>query len=148
MWRGMTLIVRMLLFLSAAALPVTLDAAPISAAGRARLATGKDLYVVVEFDGAATDAAVNAERSRRGLIRDDSAILARRAKGYAASKARVESEAGGSDAARVLDYSHFPLAAWRLSSLAALDRPESNPPVRMVHENIVFHPVSVRCLAL
>ena len=133
MWRGMTLIVRMLLFLSAAALPVTLDAAPISAAGRARLATGKDLYVVVEFDGAATDAAVNAERSRRGLIRDDSAILARRAKGYAASKARVESEAGGSDAARVLDYSHFPLAVWRLSSLAALNRLESNPAVRMVH---------------
>lgn len=63
--------------------------------------------------------------------------------GYAASKARVESEAGGADAARVLDYSHFPLAVWRLSSLAALNRLESNPAVRRVHENIVLHPVSV-----
>jgi hypothetical protein len=112
------------LFLAAAALPVTLNAAPISAAGRARLVAGKDLYVVVEFDGAAADSAANAERSRRGLIRDDSAILARRAKGYAASKARVESEAGGADAARVLDYSHFPLTVWRLSSLGALNRLE------------------------
>jgi uncharacterized repeat protein (TIGR01451 family) len=131
------------LFLAAAALPVTLNAAPISAAGRARLTAGKDLYVVVEFDGAAADATANAERSRRGLIRDDSAVLAQRAKGYAASKARVESEAGGADAARVVDYSHFPLTVWRLSSLAALNRLESNPAVRMVHENILLHPVSV-----
>jgi uncharacterized repeat protein (TIGR01451 family) len=139
----MTLIARICLFLAAAALPVTLSAAPISAAARARLAAGKDLYVIVEFDGAATDAVANAERSRRGLIRDDSAILAQRATGYAASKARVETEAGGADAARVLDYSHFPLAVWRLTSPAALNRLESNPAVRLVHENILLHPVSV-----
>jgi uncharacterized repeat protein (TIGR01451 family) len=131
------------LFLAAAALPVTLNAAPISATGRARLAAGQDLYVIVEFNGAAADATANAERNRRGLLRDDSAILAQRAKGYAASKARVESEAGSADASRVLDYSHFPLAVWRLSSLAALNRLESNPAVRMVHENILLHPVSV-----
>src|ERR1700737_4474338 len=110
MWRGIPLIARMLLCLAAAALPVTLNAAPISAAARARLATGKDLYVIVEFDAAATDAAANGERSHRGLVHDDSAILAQRASGYAASKARVETEVGGADAARVLDYSHFPLA--------------------------------------
>jgi hypothetical protein len=140
---GMPLIARMFLLLVAAALPVTLDAAPISAAARARLGAGKDLYVVVEFNGAPADAAANAERSRRGLIRDDVAILAQRATGYAASKARVETEAGGVDAVRVLDYSHFPLAVWRLSSPAALNRLESNPAVRMVHENILLHPVSV-----
>jgi hypothetical protein len=66
-----------------------------------------------------------------------------RASGYAASKARVETEEGGADAARVLDYSHFPLAVWRLSSPAALNRLESNPAVRTVHENILLHPVSV-----
>src|SRR5258708_6056102 len=143
MWRGMPLFARMSLFLAAAVLPVTLSAAPISAAGRARLTTGRNLYVVVEFDGAATDSAANAERSRRGLIHDDSAILAQRAKGYAASKARVESEGGGADAARVLDYSPFPLAVWRLASLAALNRLESNPDGRMAHENILLHPVSV-----
>src|ERR1700736_4700753 len=143
----MTLIARIFLCLVAVALPVTLSAAPISAAARARLAAGKDLYVFVEFDGAATDAAANAERSRRGLIRDDSAILAQRATGYAASKARVETEEGGADAARVLDYSHFPLAVWRLSSPAALNRLESNPAVRTVHENIALHPVSVSDLA-
>jgi hypothetical protein len=43
----------------------------------------------------------------------------------------------------VLDYSHFPLAVWRLSSAAALNRLESDPAVRMVHENILLHPVSV-----
>jgi hypothetical protein len=69
--------------------------------GRARLAAGKDLYVVVEFDGVATSAAANAERSRRGLIRDDSAILAQRTAGYAASKTRVETEAGGADAEQI-----------------------------------------------
>lgn len=139
----MPLIARMFLFLAAAALPATLDAAPISAAGRARLVAGKDLYVVVEFDGAATDAAANAERSRRGLSFDDQPILALRATGYAAIKARVERQTPGADAVRVLDYSHFPLAVWRLSSPAALNRLESNPAVRMVHENILLHPVSV-----
>jgi uncharacterized repeat protein (TIGR01451 family) len=140
---GMPVIARTFLLLLVVALPAPLNAAPISAAGRARLALGKDLHVVVEFDGAATDAAANAERSRRGLLHDDPAILALRAAGYAATKARVEREARGADAAPVLDYAHFPLAIWRLSSLAALNRLESHPAVRMVHENILVHPVSV-----
>jgi uncharacterized repeat protein (TIGR01451 family) len=144
----MQLIARMFLFLAAAALSVSANAAPISAFGRARLGAGKDLYVVVEFAGAATDAGANAERSRRGLSLDDPPILTLRAKGYAAIKARVELEAGGADAARVLDYSHFPLAVWRLSSPAALNRLESNPAVRMVHENLLLHPVSVSDLGL
>jgi uncharacterized repeat protein (TIGR01451 family) len=139
----MTLIARIALFLAAAALPVALNAAPISAAGRALLAAGKNLYVVVEFDGASTDTAANSERSRRSLSFDDQSILALRSSGYAAIKTRVELQARGSDAARVLDYSHFPLAVWRLSSAAALTRLESNPAVRMVHENILLHPVSV-----
>jgi uncharacterized repeat protein (TIGR01451 family) len=143
MRRGMTLIARMVFFLAAAALPVALNAAPISAAGRARLAAGKDLYVVVEFDGASADTAANAERSRRRLPFDDQSTLALRSSGYAAIKARVELQARGSDAARVLDYSHFPLAVWRLSSAAALTRLESNLGVRMVHENLLLHPVSV-----
>jgi uncharacterized repeat protein (TIGR01451 family) len=143
MWRGMTLIARILLFLAAVALPVALDAAPVSAAGRARLSMGKDLYVVVEFDAASTDTAANAERSRRRLPFDDRSILALRSSGYAAIKARVELQASGTDAARVLDYSHFPLAVWRLSSAAALHRLEANSGVRMVHENMLLHPVSV-----
>ncbi len=139
----MLVIARLLLFLAAAALPMALSAAPLSAAARARLAAGRPLYVVIQVDGAATDTAANAERSRRRLVHDDAAILGRRARGYAAVKARVEAEAGGPDAVRVLDYSHFPLAVWRLSSAAALIRLESNPRVRMVHENILLHPVSV-----
>ena len=140
---GMHLIARMLLCLAAVALPVTLGAAPISAAGRARLTAGKELYVVVEFDGAATDAAANAARWRRGLSLDDQPVLALRTTGYAAIKARVELQARGADAARVLDYAHFPLAIWRLSSADALNRLESNLSVRMVHENLLLHPVSV-----
>jgi uncharacterized repeat protein (TIGR01451 family) len=134
-------------FLATALLPVILNAAPISAAGRARLITGKDLYVVVEFNGSAADAATNSERARRGLTFDDQSMLALRAAAYAAIKTRVELEVRGADAARVLDYSHFPLSVWRLSSLTALNRLESNPAVRMVHENLLLHPVSVSDLA-
>src|ERR1700730_11954578 len=82
MWWGVPLIARMLLCLVAAALPITVNAAAISAAARARLSAGKDLYVVVEFDAAAADAAANGERSHRGLVHDDSAILAQRATGF------------------------------------------------------------------
>jgi uncharacterized repeat protein (TIGR01451 family) len=139
----MLMIVRALLFLAALALPMALSAAPLSAAARARLAAGKALYVIVEVDGTATDAAANAERSRRGLGHDDAAVLAQRATGYGAAKAQVELEAGATDAARVQDYSHFPLAVWRISSLAALTRLQSNSHVHAVHEDILLRPVSV-----
>jgi uncharacterized repeat protein (TIGR01451 family) len=139
----MLVIARMLWLLAALVLPMVLSARPLSAVSRAQLAAGKTLEVIVQVDGAATDAAANAERSRRGLVHDDAAILAQRAKGYGAAKAQVELEAGGADAARVLDYFHFPLAVWRISSLAALTRLESNSHVRAVHENIMLHPVSV-----
>ncbi len=139
----MLVIVRTLLLLAALTLPKVLSAAPLSAATHAKLAAGKSSYVIVQVDGAATDAAANAERSRRGLAHDDAAILAQRAKGYAAVKAQVELDAGGPDAARVLDYAHFPLAVWRIASLSALTRLESNSRVRAVHEDIPLHPVSV-----
>jgi uncharacterized repeat protein (TIGR01451 family) len=129
--------------LFAVLLPAALYAAPVSVAGRARLAAGKALYVIVEFDGTAADAAANSERSRRRLAFDDRRILELRATGYAAIKARVALQARGPDAAQVLDYPQFPLAVWKLTSLAALNRLESNPAVRMVHENILLHPVSV-----
>ncbi len=139
----MHVIARTLLFLAAIVLPAVLSAAPLSAASRARLAAGKALYVIVQVDGSATDAAANAERRRRGLPHDDAAILAQRAKGYGTVKAQVELEARGTDAARVLDYAHFPLAVWRITSLSALARLETNPRVRAVHENILLHSVSV-----
>jgi uncharacterized repeat protein (TIGR01451 family) len=139
----MLMIVRALLFLAALALPMALSAAPLSAPARSRLAAGKALYVIVEVDGTATDAAANAERRRRGLGHDDAAVLAQRATGYGAAKAQVELEAGGADAARVQDYSHFPLAVWRISSLAALTRLQSNAHVHAVHEDILLRPVSV-----
>jgi uncharacterized repeat protein (TIGR01451 family) len=133
----------MLLLVSTAAFSLNLHAAAVSAAGRARLAGGRALYVVVEFDHTAMESAASAERDRRGLALDDQTTLTARAAGYARAKARVETEARGADAARVLDFSHMPLAVWRLSSLAALERLESNPAVRIVHENILLHPVSV-----
>ncbi len=134
---------RLLLWLAAALLPVALSAAPVSIAGRARLAAGQPLYVVVEVDGTAIDAAANQERTRRGLLHDDAAVLAMRVHGYAAVKSQVAGAVGGTDAARVLDYSQLPLAVWRLSSAAALGRLESYPAVKRVHENILLHPVSV-----
>jgi uncharacterized repeat protein (TIGR01451 family) len=137
------LIARVLLLLSTAAFSLNLHAAAVSAAGRARLAGGRDLYVVVEFDHAAADSSMSADRSRRGLAFDDPTVLTARAAAYAKVKSRVELDTQGADAARVLDYSHFPLAVWRVSSLAALERLESHPAVRVVHENILLHPVSV-----
>jgi uncharacterized repeat protein (TIGR01451 family) len=134
---------RIVLLVAAIVLPLTSSAAPVSTFGRARLGSGQDLYVVVEIDAATTDAAANAGRRQRGLVHDDAATLTLRSNGYATIKSRVAGEAGATDAAPVLDYSHFPLAVWRLSSLQALERLESNPAVRMVHENILLHPVSV-----
>jgi uncharacterized repeat protein (TIGR01451 family) len=141
--------VRLLVFLllAVAVRPMCAGASPVGGAARARLAAGTSLVVVVEVDSTAVDAEAVLRRGRRGLIHDDAAILALRERGYTDVKARVERESGGADAIRILDYSHFPLAVWHLGSLAALQRLESNPAVRMVHENILMHPVSVSDLA-
>jgi uncharacterized repeat protein (TIGR01451 family) len=133
----------LLLVVAVAVRPMWVVASPVGAAGRARLAAGKNLVVVVEVDSGAVDAEALQQRGRRGLIHDDAAILALRARGYTDVKARVERDSGGADATRVLDYPHFPLAVWRVASLPALQRLESNPAVRVVHENTLLHPVSV-----
>lgn len=118
-------------------------AAPLSASSRARLAAGQAVLAIVEFDSSATDRLAALERARRNLARDDAAVLALRARGYASTKAEVESRDSGPDAARVRDYTHFPLAVWRLSSTAALNRLQSDPSVRQVFENTPMRPVSV-----
>jgi hypothetical protein len=96
--------------------------APVSAAGRALLAAGHTLVVAVEFEPSAADATADIEKRRRAVPHDDAAILALRTAGYAAVKASVEGQLKGEGAIRILDYSHFPLAIWRLSSLGALSR--------------------------
>ena len=113
------------------------------AAIRASLSQGRPTLVVVEFDGTVADAAGNAERTRRHISRDDPAILALRAQGYAAVRAQVEAAVAGSDAASVRSYVHFPLALWRLSSLDALSRLQRHSAVRRIHPIITYHPVSV-----
>jgi hypothetical protein len=118
-------------------------ATPLSSQARARLSAGQATLVIVEFDAAATDRAAAAERARRRLLRDDDAILTMRSQGYAATKSRVMAGVAGSDAARVRDYQHFPLALWRVSSIAALNRLEAYPGVQAVHQNSVLRPVSV-----
>jgi uncharacterized repeat protein (TIGR01451 family) len=107
------------------------------------LSAGQATLVVVEFDATATDRAAAAERAQRGLLRDDEAMLAFRSQGYAATKSSVTAGVAGPDAARVRDYQHFPLAVWRLSSLAALNRLEAYPGVRAVHQNTRLRAVSV-----
>ena len=118
-------------------------ATPLSSQARARLSAGQATLVIVEFDATATDRAAAAERVRRRLLRDDDAILTMRSQGYAATKSRVMAGVAGSDAARVRDYQHFPLALWRISSIAALNRLEAYPGVQAVHQNSVLRPVSV-----
>jgi uncharacterized repeat protein (TIGR01451 family) len=135
------LVILVLLIALAAEAPAL--GAPLSATSQARLANGQSTWVIVEFNGAASDRSAQSERVRRGLVHDDSVILTIRSNGYAAVKSTVESAVAGADAVRVLDYSHFPLAVWRLSSPAALQRLQAEPSVRAVHENALLRPVSV-----
>jgi len=118
-------------------------ASPISPAVRSRVAGGQPTWVIVEIDGTASDRAADTERARRGIRRDDSAVLTLRSQGYAQAKARLESALAGPDATKVRDYGHLPLTLWRISSQEALQRLERNAAVRAIHENIVLHPVSV-----
>jgi uncharacterized repeat protein (TIGR01451 family) len=118
-------------------------ATPLSSQVRARLSAGQATSVIVEFDAAATDRAAAVERVQRRLLWDNAAILAFRSQGYAATKSSVAAGVAGPDAARVRDYQHFPLAVWRLSSLAALNRLEAYPGVRAVHQNSRLRAVSV-----
>jgi uncharacterized repeat protein (TIGR01451 family) len=123
--------------------PLGGHARPLSSEVRGRLAAGQPTTVIVEFDGTAVDRAAVAERARRGLRRDDAAILALRSQGYAATRASVVAGVGGVDATSIHDYQHFPLAVWRLSSINALNHLLAYPGVRAVHENVQLHPVSV-----
>lgn len=113
----------------------------------ARVASGQPTKVIVEFDGTAVDRSAQSERVRRGLLWDDAAVKAARSRGYLAVKSAVESAVGGADASKVLDYSHFPLAVWRISSVAALQRLQRHPSVVSIHENALLRPVSVSDLA-
>jgi subtilisin family serine protease len=122
---------------------VVVRATPLSSQARVRLGAGQATLVIVEFDAVATDRAAAAERVQRRLLRDEAAILEFRSQGYAATKASVTAGVAGPDAARVRDYQHFPLAVWRLSSLAALNRLEAYPGVRAVHQNSRLRAVSV-----
>jgi uncharacterized repeat protein (TIGR01451 family) len=127
--------------------PLGALASPLSPVTRSRLAGGQSTWVIVEVDARTTDRNAEAERARRRIGRDDSALLRLRAQGYAASKTNVESAVTGPDAVKVRDYEHFPITLWRISSPDALQRLERNSLVRAVHENIALHPVSVSDLA-
>jgi len=119
----------------------------LSQATLARLAHGEPVQVIVEFVHSAADLAAEAERARRGLHRDDAAILVLRAQGYREVKSKVETAETRADAAPVADYSHFPLSVWRLNSIAALDRLRSDPLVVGVSENALLHASSVSDLS-
>lgn len=118
-------------------------AGPISHATRARLAQGRSVLVIVEFAHSAADRAAQAARTRKELHRDDAAILALRARGYRKVKSAVEAAETRSDAAPVVDYSHFPMSVWRLRSTAALDRLRSDPLVTAVFDDALLRASSV-----
>lgn len=118
-------------------------AGPVTQASRMSLSRGLPVRVIVEFSHSAADLGAEAERVRRGLRRDDAAILALRTRGYRDVKSRVEAAETGADAAPLADYSHFPLSVWRLSSLAALDRLRSDPMVLAVFDDTRLRASSV-----
>jgi uncharacterized repeat protein (TIGR01451 family) len=133
----------LLLVLGAAAA----NAAALSTQSHARLAAGQTVQVIVTYEVSQTDAAAAAERSSRHLQRDDAAIKALRAQGYAATKAAVAATVRGDDAQLVRDYRYLPTAVWRLSSLSALQRLQAHPWVRAVLEDAPLHIDSVSDLA-
>ena len=114
-------------------------AGPLSPQSRARLAAGQVVQVIVEFEAAQADLAATSERKRRGLQHDDDAISELRAQRYAPGKRTLEATERGADAQPVRDYHYLPVSTWRISSLAALERLQSNPLVRAVHEDGVLH---------
>jgi uncharacterized repeat protein (TIGR01451 family) len=123
------------------------QAAPLSAQSRARLAAGQPVRVIVEFNSRQTDAAASTERNRRHLPRDDAAIRALRAQGYAATRAAVESAVSASDARRLRNYRYLPLAVWQLSSLDALQRLQAHPLVQSVQDDKTLRADSVSDLS-
>ena len=137
------------LFVVCALLPaLPAIAAPVSANTLARLAAGQSTWVVVEFDGDAIELQAGRERLRRRLQHDDEAIGQQRVAGYRALKGPLEQAIAGPDFTHLMDYSHLPLAAWELRSLAALRRVQSLPGVRAVHDNAALRPASVSDLEL
>src|SRR3974390_3415580 len=65
-------------------------AVPLSAASRARIASGQTISVIVEFDASDVDQSASLERDRRRLWRDDAAIKSIRAQGYRSIKHDVD----------------------------------------------------------
>ncbi|MEJ0036053.1 MAG: S8 family serine peptidase [Gammaproteobacteria bacterium] len=118
-------------------------ASPLSDTSRARLARGEITWVIVEYDVTVADRAAETERARRRIGRDDAAILTLRSQAYRRTKIDVEGAVTAPDATLALDYEHFGLAVWRIDSTQALERLQSHPGVRAIHENTLFHPVSV-----
>lgn len=137
----------LLLVFAALACEAPAFAAPLSDASRARLARGQPTWVIVEFDVTGADRSAGSERAARRLVQDDPSILALRAQGYSRVKTAVEGAVTAPDAVLALDYPHFGLAVWRMSSAQALSRLQSHPFVRAVHENTLLRPVSVSDLA-
>ena len=145
---GATTVAVWLLAVSALFATPPAAAAPVSANTLARLAAGQSTWVLVEFDGDAIETQAATERLRRKLPQDDEAIGQLRRDGYRALKAPLERATAGPDFTHLMDYSHLPMAAWELRSLAALRRVQSLPGVRAVHENAALRPVSVSDLGL
>jgi len=138
-----TLFTCLLALIGASTFQSTALGSPVSPATRARLAQAQPASVIVEFDVTAADALAERERIHSNLTHDDARILEMRTAGYAAIRSKVASAISASDAVSTSDYKHLPLSVWRLNSLAALERLKGHASVRMVHENIQLHPVSV-----
>ena len=119
---GATTVAVWLLAVSALFATPPAAAAPVSANTLARLAAGQSTWVLVEFDGDAIETQAATERLRRKLPQDDEAIGQLRRDGYRFLKAPLERATAGPDFTHLMDYSHLPMAAWELRSLAALRR--------------------------
>lgn len=112
------------------------------------LAAGRAVDAIVEFDHAAADLAAQADRKRRGLAFEDKSIVALRAARYGATKRAVELAATSSDARKVRDFLHLPMAQWHLASAAALAHLRAQPSVRAIYPIRFVHTVATSDLML
>lgn len=102
------------------------------------LAAGRAQRVIIEFSAADVDDEVAALRRNRNVRFDDRSVLERRRARYRAIKDAVRATLRAGDLTVVREYTHLPMLAARVPSLAALERLAGHSRVFRIYAEEVF----------
>lgn len=97
------------------------------------------MIVIVELEAAAVEVQASAQRKLRGISHDDVVILKCRSDQYRADKDALFNRILPRRYLLLRDYSHLPMFALRLNSIADLNALEQDPRVAAVYEDISLH---------